>query len=836
MSPIVARTHGLRRLVATLALALIAATGINTATASTASAAPADYGSATDGWATFTWGAPVLAYDVNGNGIPDVGDRVDLPFTLTGLEQYMVWYGQYAIFTRVWITGSPYNVDITVPIPVSGAPVNGTASATVQASMLDALGGGPFLPGATFVYTAQDGTWGLNLPAPPALYAAPTPITVTTGFAMTEVYGFEADKLVEGDQVSEVTRVTNSSAATLTITGPDSSTPAGAVSLAGGATQDFVTTPVGVTYADMVAGGVTFAEASVNWGVDSLGGTVTVPAATAPTEAIDTTVDASATFTVHSAVDGSKVPMGAAAAGDMIDVKFNVVNEGNVTLNYIGFALNPWVAGVTTGSHDASLLTPGASLPNGVIKPKDINSAKGAFTRYTLTSSDIALGYVDVGADIVAAPSSDVYGGAPANDASRADFGAAPASYTTRVDERVFLKDFTTKANLKFTDAVLNDTNGDGIGQEGETVFYRVRLANNANQNLIIDTAGDASGSDVATPVDGKFIGSTVVSGDAIAKHWTYTITAADVLRGRINAGVAVGYHGDVDGASNSRASWADTIPTGDYVAPTSTLDTAATYDDTNLDGFPSIGETAHVTVTVANVGGYPLTGLAVADAAGSDVTGLLPVFPASIAAGASAVETFDYVLTAADFARGSLTYITEMTATGLPTTASSTSVHLTGITFQAYATDLDTMEAGGIQVCESDGTPTDTITLLSTILVHPGATCTYAGLPYGYRIVGFSTPLLMTTDTFSTKVPAALQVGAHRLALYAPDGTLVGWKAVTAKDPIALAGPDNGGALASTGANGDEAVNLGGGAVLLMLLGTAFVVADSRRRKHAGR
>jgi uncharacterized repeat protein (TIGR01451 family) len=437
--------------------------------------------------------------------------------------------------------------------------------------------------------------------------------------------------------------------------------------------------------------------------------------------------------------------------------------------------------------------------------------------------ADIDRGYVDLAFTTAAAPSAAMW-------------SSAPGTYSQAFTKRVFLKDFTTDADLLFTQAQLNDTNGDGIGQAGETVSYGVRFANNADQSLVIDAAFDAKGSDIASPVGAAFNGATVAVGDAIAKDWTYTITADDVARGTLDAGVAVEYHGDVDGAANARASWADTIPTGDYVAPASTLDTAATYDDTNLDGFPSIGETVHVTVTVTNTGSYALTGLTVADAAGSDVTGMLRAFPTTVAGGTSASEGFDYVLTAADFARGSLTYSTDMTATGLPTTASSTSVNLKGITFQAYASDLDKVEAGGIQVCESNGTPTDTITLLSTILVTPGSTCTFAGLPYGYRVVAFSTPMLLGTHTFSVTVPAALKVGPHRLALYAPDGTLVGWKAVTAKDPIALAGPDAGGALASTGANGDEVVGLGGGAVLLVLLGTAFMVADSRRRKHGAR
>ena len=819
MSPIVARPHGLRRLIATLALALITATAINAATAAPAAAAPAAPN------LTVVWHAMTLTNDANSNGRPDPGDQVTVTadFTAGATDVKVISLSHLAV-VFVWAPGTWVTAGTTATL---------SNTFTVNQLMLDGAGGsGPDLGDITVVYRLQ-GRFAfptIAVPAPAILYTAPAPLNVASAFDITENGGPVDGVVREGDTVGYHTTLTNTTGKIMKITSmPGYEDFPGSATLNPGESLTFTHNPVTVTYQNMVDGSIGFPDATIDWSaayrppVQIYKGSYAASYGSVPAEAIKTSAGASATFTVHSAADGSEVSVGAAVAGDMIDVKFDVTNTGNVTLNYIAFDLNPWVAGTTTGSNDASLLTPGASLPNGVIKPTDINSVEGAFTRYSLTPSDIARGYVDVGADIVAAPSSDAY-------------GASPASYATRVDERVFLKDFNTETDLIFTDATLNDTNGDGIGQEGETVFYRVRLANNADQNVVIDTAGDAEGSDIASPIDGKFVGSTVVTGDAIAQQWTYTITAADVERGSMSAGVAVEYHGDVDGTPNSRTAWADTILTGEYVAPSSTLDTAARYDDTNLDGFPSIGESVHVTVTVTNTGSYTLTGLTVADVAGSDVTGLLRAFPTSLAEGTSATEGFDHVLTAADFVRGSLTYNTEMTATGLPTTASSTSVHLTGITFQAYATDLDTVEAGGIQVCESNGTPTDTITLLSTILVTPGSTCTYAGLPYGYRVVGFSTPMLLGTHTFSVTVPAALHVGAHRLALYAPDGTLVGWKNVTAKDPIALAGPDTEGALANTGANGDQVVGLGGDAVLLALLGTAFMVADSRRRKHAAR
>lgn len=816
MSPTVARPRTFRRMIATAALALIAATSITTATAATASAGSADS-------ASFTWLSAALTRDAGTPGVPDVGDtvtltfevavRADAPGNLNWLMLMSLGYG-------------------TLEGPEALAPGSSrtyTTDVTVGPLMLDALGSGPNLLGGLFTFwmTGNGGAKSFNVPAPPVAYTAPTPITVSTSFDMTEVYGFEAGKLVEGDTVRYVTHVTNINPATLTVTGTGFDSPAGPQSLAGGASMDFYGAPVTVTYADMAAGGVSFADASVAWSVGSKSGAVAAPVGTALTEAIDTSFDSSVTYTVNTA-GGVNVPLGDAVAGNVIDFKVDATSNANVTMNYVGIALDSsWGPAADAKSKDNSAFLPGTSLPNGTVKAKHLKSSgNGVFAPYALTAADVTRGYVDLTTSVQVAP-------------SLALFTANPAAYTHTTSERVFLKEFNTKANLTFTKAQLNDTNGDGVGQEGETVTYRVRFKNNADQPLVIDASGETASSHVPAPLAGTFNGVTVAPTDVVALQWDYAITAADVTRGKVVARAFTDYHGTSDSATDTRTDKAPKVTTGVYVAPASTLDTAATYDDTNLDGSPSIGETVHVTVTVNNTGSYALTGLTVADAAGSDVTGLLPAFPASIAGGGSAVETFDYVLTAADFARGSLGYSTEMTATGLPTTASSTSVNLTPITFQAYATDLDTMAAGGISVCQADRTPTDTITLLSTIIVEPGDTCSYAGLSFGYRVVGFSTPLLMSTNSFTMTVPVALHVGAHRLAIYAPDGALVGWKAVTAKDPIGFAGPGDGtggATLAATGAKGDELVGLGGDAVMLMLLGTAFLLADSRRRKHASR
>lgn len=815
MSPTAARKNKTWRIAATAALALIASTGINAATATPASAAPSSGPNA-----SFAWTGASLTTDNGTAGVPDVGDVVTYSYTATTLSTAPSPLESFTIF-GIGYYAHQEGLDIA-----PGASQSFTLDVTVGPLMLDALGSGPNLLApltVTHKVTSQFLPRTATMDAPPVLYTAPTPITVSTEFSMTENHGFETGKLVEGDQVHYVTHVTNTSAATLTITGTGYDSPAGAQTLASGASMDFAGAPVTVTYNDMANAGVAFADASVGWSVGSLSGTVAAPVGTAPTEAIDSSFDSSVAYTVNTA-GGAAVALGDAVAGNVIDFKVDATSTANVTLNYFGIALDgSWGTAADAKSTNTGGFLPGTSLPNGTVKAKHLKSSgNGVFAPYALTAADVARGYVDLTTSVQAAP-------------SLALFTASPATYTHTTSERVFLKTFNTKANLAFTDATLNDTNGDGIGQAGESINFTAQFKNKADQDLTIDLAKDKAGSDIASSFGALFTGQTVAVGATLAQSWSYTITAADEARGTIDSGIKAQYTGVVDGASNSKNAWSPTIATGAYVAPASTLDTTATFDDANLDGFPSIGETVHVTVTVNNTGAYALTGLAVTDATGSNVTGLLPAFPASIGAGGSAVETFDYVLTAADFARGSLWYSTDMTADGLATTASSTAVSLNPITFQAYAADLADPFAGQITVCDASGNPTTTVTLLDDYTVVPGTSCTYLGLPAGYRVVAFSTPMLLGKDTFTVTMPAALHVGPHSLALYAPDGTLVGWKAVTAQDPIGFAGSDDD-TLANTGADGDELMGLGGDALVLMLLGTAFIVADSRRRKHSSR
>lgn len=137
-------------------------------------------------------------------------------------------------------------------------------------------------------------------------------------------------------------------------------------------------------------------------------------------------------------------------------------------------------------------------------------------------------------------------------------------------------------------------------------------------------------------------------------------------------------------------------VPIRAYVAPATTLDVAHVYADANGDGAPSIGDTVTFTSTVENGGTYPLTGIALSDAA-SDVLGTLPP-DATLAPGATLTWDVAHVLTAADFARGTLTYDVTVEADGLVQLSDNGTV--ASVAFAAFEADLTDSAEGGIAVC----------------------------------------------------------------------------------------------------------------------------------------
>ncbi|NTV39854.1 MAG: hypothetical protein HGA51_07850, partial [Demequinaceae bacterium] len=225
-APHLDHARALQRLVAATVVTLLAALGLTIVSTPTASAV------AGDSVLTPEWRSVTLMGDVNGNGRPDVGDTVgySMRYSLTGpATQATV----DSISMLGW-TLSPGTVF------AAGTDQGLSAARTVTPDQLDALGGGPHWPTGSVTYRIDGVSYTDVFPAPPALYTAPTPISVSTTFAMTENHGSVPNQLVEGDQVHYVTHVTNTSAATLTITGTGYTSPALPLSLAAGGSVDLL--------------------------------------------------------------------------------------------------------------------------------------------------------------------------------------------------------------------------------------------------------------------------------------------------------------------------------------------------------------------------------------------------------------------------------------------------------------------------------------------------------------------------------------------------------------------------------------------------------------------
>lgn len=798
-----------RRIGATVAAAAMVAAGLTAA----GPVAPASAAvTASDGVVSFTW-VSVYLYDSNANGLPDAGEsvaygyRIDLP---DGWDSYI----SNVEFMGPGYASSP-SLEAEGPDSIVGSVIP-----VVQSSDLDALGGGPYLSGAVLSYEDGSGTpRGFTIPSPPVLYEAPTPITVTATASLTEVNVGIPDYAADGDTARSLIHITNTSGVTLTIGGTGFAGPTGwSMDIGPGLTADLPGPDTLVTIDHMRAGAVALPPATVTWdaGHGTIG-SVGVSMPTVPTEPIDAAVTASLSAVIHDPGTFAVVPLGDAAVGDRLDYTFHARNDGNLGLTVFSFQTTfPAPSGRWELITSGPALTPGASLPRNQADVQDVTSDHGSLPPYVLTSDDLARGFVDITWALGAAPTFALYYG-------------WPSTFTHSGFLRVPLREFTTVPRLTLT-SHLNDGNGDGIGQEGETVTYTYDLANASNQGVTVDSLRESAGADfayVGTSRDGLPMGAFEQMGDT----WQYTITAADQARGSIDYGLVVNVTGQADGVAASASGGAPAVVTGAYVAPPVRLDTSATYADASGDGHPSIGETVTVSLTVTNEGARDLTGLALADAAGADVHGLLPAFPGTVPAGTSTTRTFTYVLRAADFARGTLGYSAQMTADGLPATASLTSVRLTDITFAAWASDLVGVNPGGAFVCSLDGTPVGTVTIGDTILVKPEG-CGFA-LPAdaGARVVAFSSPLILGVGTYAVKVPVALGAGEHRLAFYNADGTLAGWRAVTVKNPIGYAGDD----LAGTGVAGGLLPGGVGGAAALVLLGVALVVRPGARGWRRG-
>lgn len=530
---------------------------------------------------------------------------------------------------------------------------------------------------------------------------------------------------------------------------------------------------------------------------------------------------------VHDATTGAVLAPGEIEVGDLIDYEIQVTNTGTVTLDGLELCL---LDELLQGTAYTNLgLAPESDLTSTYLYPQEYTSGLefSPWPSHVVTEEDLARGWVQLDAIYVyASPTRDRF----APECDGVDRPDAPGQQWVPLAQ---LRDLAADLEVA-VDLTLQDSYPDGMGQEYEQVEITWTATNpsDSEQSVTIDSAtasGNAAGPGAA------FDGVTLAPGESVDHTTTFRITAAMESSGSITAGLSFDYSGDIDGLSRSTATvQADPIATSHVPGNRLELDLDVTYVDTTGDGHPSIGETATIVATVTNTGRNTVTDVALSDGADSDVAGLVSHPGQSLAARGTLTQQFTHIITAQDFERGSILVAAHVEANEVGTEETA-SASLNGITFAAYEDDLEPGAEGGIAVCSPGGEPLSEASPGDPIVVNPDD-CSYTGASAGFRIVMASTPTVLASGTFSAAIPGDAELGAHRIALYGPNGELVGWQALDVVAPPAVQ-PDPGSeqdsgsdsAADELPSTGFDSWTLAAGAAALMILGAGVMIARRR-------
>ncbi|MCR4269416.1 beta strand repeat-containing protein, partial [Nitratireductor sp. ZSWI3] len=604
--------------------------------------------------------------DTNGNGITDVGDRVAYGFAVANTGNVTLSNITLAD-PLVQLSGGPL-ADLA---PGASDTTTFTASYLLTQADIDA---GSFSNVAEASGSAPDGT------AVSDTSNAVVPLTRSPSISLTKTGSYQdtngngvADV---GDHVGYAFTIENTGNVTLTSITMDDPlvTVAGGplASLAPGAADGGTfSASYALTQADIDAGRVeNTAEAKSSAGDNgspvSSTANAMVPLARSPSIGLTKTG-------TYQDTNGN----GLADVGDHIGYAFTVTNLGNVTL---------------TDIRVTDLQAPVSGGPLAGLAPGTSDTASFV-AHYPLTQAEIDAGEVVNAADAV---------------------GTGPDGATVNASANATVPLSVTPDALLIKRAMLNDMNGNGFADAGETVDYTFTIDNTGNVTLTDITIEDSltvvSGGPLASLAPGARDSGTFTA--------SYTISQSDIDAGKVeNIATlkASGPNGDtLERSSQTEQGPGPTVITLEPRADIQ-LFLTGTLTDPDGDGFPSPGDAVTYAFKMRNTGNVTLTGIIIASL---DVTGMDIVVPAglrvnaavpvsggsiaSLAPGAEDTGTFtaSYPLTAADIEAGAIVATALVVGTGADGTAVSDVSD-----DPADLTDVDV---------EGDGEPDDpTVTLL---------------------------------------------------------------------------------------------------------------------------
>lgn len=551
----------------------------------------------------------VLA-DANGNGSADAGETIDYTFTVRNSGNAPV-AGVTVDDDRV--TGiTPASADI----PVFGEQQFTAAPYTVTQADVDA---GGVLNIATAAGTDPLGEDVVSNEAQdfvPTVERAPA-LTLDKQASLSDTNGNGlAD---EGETISYTFDVQNAGNVTVqdvTIDDPRVTgvTPA-AVDLAPGQTQRFTAGGYTVTQADVAVG-------SVN--------NTAIAAGTSPTGPVQSNSDSTTTptptpdpqivLTKTAAITGDADSDGRADVGDTITYTFDVENTGNIDVSSVGID-DPRITGTTPATHD---------IPAG--------ESRTFTATYVATQADVDFGSI---------PNTAIAIGTYAGAGGATTIASAPDTAVVPTPDRA-------PALSLEKDGTLNDANGNGRADAGETIDYTFTVTNTGNVTLANTTVIDDRVAAV-TPST-----ATLAPGDV--ETFTadgYTVTQDDVDAGEVfNAAFA---RGNVPGGPEVFSAVDDhVVPTPD-AAPALTMDKLGTLRDANGNGTADAGEQIAYAFSVTNTGNVTLHDVTIQD---DRISGLLPESIDFLPPAAQFIfESEPYTVTAADVQAGEIVNVALATA-----------------------------------------------------------------------------------------------------------------------------------------------------------------------------
>lgn len=382
-----------------------------------------------------------------------------------------------------------------------------------------------------------------------------------------------------GDVVPYQFLVTNPSDAVLsnvTVTDPDVdniSCPRTTLDAAGSPNASMVCTGTHTITADEAAAGTSFTNTATASG--SSGGTTytdtdseTVPITPAPG------IKLSKSATLNDEITDDDL----AEAGETISYSYTVSNTGNTPLTDVG--INDALAGPVT-CVDTTIPVGGSTTCT-------------ADEPYTVGQSDVDRGVVHNSATAVGTPPNQ---NPITSEPARTDTPTVAANPSIAVTK----------------DATLNDANGNGYADPGETITYTFRVVNNGNVTLSDIGVTDPKVGPVTCPE-----ATLAPRAETTCTADPYTVTEDDVISGSVsNTATATGTpptgppQTDKDGSE---------VPTA-APNPSLALRKHADLDDTNGNGVADVGEQITYSFTVRNNGNLTVSSVGVNDNHVSPVT-----------------------------------------------------------------------------------------------------------------------------------------------------------------------------------------------------------------------